>query len=492
MINKTKKEKLDRIYEKGINPYPNKFDIDSYSAVIKEKFKNLENGEHTKEKVSIAGRIMQNRIMGKAAFMHLLDTEGRIQLYFRQDDIGKEEYKKIKLFDIGDIIGVKGTAFKTKTGEVTIHVDSFEILTKSLAQLPEKWHGLQDQELRYRKRYIDLISNRDVFDFFITRAKFITNLRKFLDENKFLEVETPVLELVSGGADARPFITHHNTLNMDMYLRISLELHHKRLIVGGYERVYEIGKVFRNEGLSTQHLQEFTSLEFYAAYMDYNELMDFTEKFLQTVIKQTFNTLKINYNHKIIDFSKKWKKIDYTEIIKKETGIDLNKEDTKEKLISAIRKKGLKTDIDENLGRGRIMDQLYKQYVRPKLIQPCFLINHPVDISPLAKKHKDNPKLTQRFQLLVAGSEIVNAFTELNDPIDQKERFEEQMRLRAAGDEEAQMMDQDFVEALEIGMPPTAGFGLGIDRLLAILTDQPTIRDVVLFPMMKPEEEKRN
>ncbi|PIU02492.1 MAG: lysine--tRNA ligase [Candidatus Diapherotrites archaeon CG09_land_8_20_14_0_10_32_12] len=492
MINKTKKDKLDKIYEKGIDPYPSVFKVDSDSKEIKTKFKGLSKGEHTKKKVSIAGRIIQSRPMGKACFMNLLDREGKIQLYFRQDDIGKEQYENLKLLDIGDIIGIKGTVFMTKTGETTIHVDSFNLLAKSLAQLPEKWHGLQDQELRYRKRYIDLISNRDVFDFFITRAKFITNLRKFLDENKFLEVETPVLELVSGGADARPFITHHNTLNMDMYLRISLELHHKRLIVGGYERVYEIGKVFRNEGLSTQHLQEFTSLEFYAAYMDYNELMDFTEKFLQTVIKQTFNTLKINYNHKIIDFSKKWKKIDYTEIIKKETGIDLNKEDTKEKLISAIRKKGLKTDIDENLGRGRIMDQLYKQYVRPKLIQPCFLINHPVDISPLAKKHKDNPKLTQRFQLLVAGSEIVNAFTELNDPIDQKERFEEQMRLRAAGDEEAQMMDQDFVEALEIGMPPTAGFGLGIDRLLAILTDQPTIRDVVLFPMMKPEEEKRN
>ncbi len=491
MINKTKKEKLDRIYEKGIDPYPSVFKVDSDSNQIKTKFKDLEKGEHTKEKFSIAGRIMQNRPMGKACFMNLLDKQGKIQLYFRQDDIGKEEYRKLKLLDIGDIIGVKGTVFKTKTGEITIHVDSFKLLTKSLAQLPEKWHGLKDQELRYRKRYIDLISNREVFDFFITRAKFITNLRKFLEENKFLEVETPVLEKVPGGADAKPFITHHNTLDMNMYLRISLELHLKRLIVGGYERVYEIGKVFRNEGLSTQHLQEFTSLEFYVAYMDYNELMDFTERFLQTVIKQTFNTLKINYNKKTIDFSKKWKKIDYTEIMKKETGINLNKEDTKEKLISAIRKKGLKIDIDENLGRGRIMDQLYKQYVRAKLIQPCFLINHPIDISPLAKKHKDNPKLTQRFQLLVAGSEIVNAFTELNDPIDQRKRFEEQMRLRAEGDEEAQMMDEDFIEALEIGMPPTAGFGLGIDRLLAILTNQPTVREVILFPMMKPEEERK-
>jgi len=350
MINKTKKEKLDRIYEKGIDPYPSVFKVDSNSREIKAKFKSLSKGEHTKKKVSIAGRIIQNRPMGKATFMNLLDKEGKIQLYFRQDDIGKDEYKKLKLLDIGDIIGIKGTVFKTKTEEITIHVDSFKLLTKSLAQLPEKWHGLKDQELRYRKRYIDLISNRDVFDFFITRAKFITSLRKFLEENKFLEVETPVLEQVPGGADAKPFITHHNTLDMDMYLRISLELHLKRLIVGGYNRVYEIGKVFRNEGISTQHLQEFTSLEFYAAYMDYNELMDFTEKFLQTVIKQTFSTLKINYNNKTIDFSRKWKKIDYTEIMKKETGIDLNKEDTKEKLIKAIKEKHLKLDIDENLG----------------------------------------------------------------------------------------------------------------------------------------------
>ncbi|OIO62540.1 lysine--tRNA ligase [Candidatus Woesearchaeota archaeon CG1_02_33_12] len=491
MINKTKKEKLDRIYEKGINPYPNKFDIDSYSAVIKEKFKNLENGEHTKEKVSIAGRIMQNRIMGKAAFMHLLDTEGRIQLYFRQDDIGKEEYKKIKLFDIGDIIGVKGTAFKTKTGEVTIHVDSFEILTKSLAQLPEKWHGLKDQEIRYRKRYIDLISNPEVFELFKKRTDFVRNIRKFMEKKKFIEVETPVLEAVPGGADARPFITHHNTLDIDFYLRISLELHLKRLIVGGYERVFEIGKVFRNEGISTQHLQEFTLLEFYYAYIDYNELMDFTQELIQTVTKETFGTLKIKYQDKVIDFEGEWPRIDYTEIIKKKTGIDLNKEYTKEKLINAIKEKKLRVDIDENFGRGRIIDQLYKQYVRPDLFQPCFLINHPIDISPLAKKHKDNPKITQRFHLLVAGAEIVNAFSELNDPIDQRERFEEQMKLREAGDEEAQMIDEDFIEALEIGMPPTSGFGMGIDRFFSILTNQESVRDVVFFPMMKPESEDK-
>jgi len=487
MINKTKKEKLDRIYEKRINPYPNKFDVDSYSREIKEKFKDIEKGEHTKEKFSIAGRLMQNRIMGKAAFMHLLDSEGRIQIYFRQDDIGKEEYKKIKLLDIGDIIGVKGIVFKTKTGEVTIHVDSFQLLTKSLAQLPEKWHGLKDQELRYRKRYIDLISNRDVFNLFIKKTEFIKNIRKFLDEKNFMEVETPVLEAVPGGADAKPFITHHNTLDIDFYLRISLELHLKRLIVGGYDRVYEIGKVFRNEGMSTQHLQEFTLLEFYAAYMDYNDLMDFTEEFFKTIIKQTFGTLKIKFQNREINFEGKWPKIDYTKIIKEKTGIDLNRENTKEKLIKAIKEKHLKLDIDENLGRGRIMDQLYKEYIRPHLFQPCFLINHPIDISPLAKKHKDNPKLTQRLQMVVAGAEIVNAFSELNDPIDQRERFEEQMKLREAGDEEAQMIDEDFIEALEIGLPPTGGFGMGIDRFFSILTDQDTVREVVLFPMMKPE-----
>jgi len=489
MINKIKKEKLDRIYEKGIDPYPSIFNVDSDSNKIKTKFKNLEKGEHTKEKFSIAGRIMQNRPMGKICFMNLLDKEGKIQLYFRQDDIGKEEYKKLKLLDMGDIIGIKGTVFKTKTGEVTIHVDSFQILTKSLAQLPEKWHGLKDQELRYRKRYIDLISNRDVFNLFIKKTQFIKNIRKFLDQNNFMEVETPVLEAVPGGADARPFITHHNTLDIDFYLRISLELHLKRLIVGGYDRVYEIGKVFRNEGMSTQHLQEFTLLEFYAAYMDYNDLMDFTEDFFKTIIKQTFGTLKIKFQNKEINFEGKWPKIDYTKKIKEKTGIDLNKEDTKEKLVKAIKEKHLKLDIDENLGRGRIMDQLYKEYIRPHLFQPCFLINHPIDISPLAKKHKDNPKLTQRLQMVVAGAEIVNAFSELNDPIDQRARFEEQMKLREAGDEEAQMIDEDFIEALEIGLPPTGGFGMGIDRFFSILTDQDTVREVVLFPMMKPEED---
>jgi lysyl-tRNA synthetase class 2 len=490
MINKIKKDKLDRIYEKGIDPYPNKFNVNSYSNVIKEEFKNLEKGEHTKKKFSVAGRIMQNRMMGKATFMHLLDSEGDIQLYFRQDDIGKDEYKKIKLLDIGDIIGVNGTVFKTKTGEVTIHVDSFEILTKSLAQLPEKWHGLKDREIRYRKRYIDLISNRDVFEIFKKRTEFIKNIRKFMEKENFLEVETPILEAVPGGADARPFITHHNTLDIDFYLRISLELHLKRLIVGGYEKVFEIGKVFRNEGISTQHLQEFTLFEFYCAYINYNDLMDLTERLIKSILKETFGTLKIQYQGKTLDFSGEWPRVDYTEIVKKKTGIDLSKEDTKEKLIKAIKDKKLKVDIDESFGRGRIMDQLYKQYIRPDLFQPCFLINHPIDISPLAKKHKDNPKITQRLQLLVAGAEIVNAFSELNDPIDQRKRFEEQTKLREAGDEEAQMIDKDFIEALEIGMPPTGGFGMGIDRFFSILTNQESVRDVVFFPMMKPEEKE--
>ncbi|MDD5086608.1 MAG: lysine--tRNA ligase [Candidatus Nanoarchaeia archaeon] len=488
MINKIKKEKLDRIYEKGIDPYPNRFDVNSCSSALKEKFKKLEKGEHTEEKVSVAGRIMQNRMMGKATFMQLLDSKGNIQLYFRQDDIGKDEYKKIKLLDIGDIIGVNGTVFKTKTGEVTVHVDSFEILTKSLAQLPEKWHGLKDQEIRYRKRYIDLISNREVFELFKKRTEFIKNIRKFMDKEDFMEVETPVLEAVPGGADARPFITHHNTLDIDFYLRISLELHLKRLVVGGYERVYELGKVFRNEGISTQHLQEFTLLEFYCAYIDYKDLMDLTERLIKSVLKETFGTLEVKYQGKTLDFSGEWPRIEYTEIIKKKTGIDLNKEDTKEKLIKAIKDKNLKLDVDEGFGRGRIMDQLYKQYVRPDLFQPCFLINQPIDISPLAKKHKDNPKLTQRFFLLVAGAEIVNAFSELNDPIDQRQRFEEQMNLREAGDDEAQMIDEDFIEALEIGMPPTGGFGMGIDRFFSILTNQESVRDIVFFPMMKPEE----
>ena len=424
--------------------------------------------------------------MGKASFFTLQDLSGKIQLFGSKDNV--KNYNLLKKLDRGDIVGVKGVVFKTKRGEVTIDIKSFELLTKSLSNLPEKWKGLVDQELRYRNRFTDLIANRDVFDFFLARTKFIQNVRKFMDKHDFMEVETPVLEATTGGAEAKPFITKHNTLEVDLFLSISLELHLNRLMVGGFERVYELAKVFRNEGMSSEHLQEFTMLEFYYGYIDYEELMKFVQKFYQTVIKETFGILKFKYNEKKLDFSGKWKKVDYVSIVKKETGIDILKENTKEKLLKAIKAKKLKVKVEKFAGRGRVIDQLYKAYVRPKLIQPCFLVNHPVVISPLAKKKIDNPELTERFQILIAGSEVGNGFSELNDPIDQRKRFEEQAKLRDKGDEEAQMMDENFVEALEMGMPPTSGFGVGIDRLLMILTDQPSVRDVVLFPTMRPSK----
>lgn len=487
MIDKSKLDKLNNLYSQGINPFPNKYNKKHFAGEIVNKFeKKIKPGGRTKTSVSVAGRVLTARVMGKASFFTLQDLSGKIQLFGSKDNV--KNYNLLKKLDRGDIIGVKGVVFKTKRGEVTIDIRSFELLTKSLANLPEKWKGLVDQELRYRNRFTDLVSNREVFDFFLARTKFIQNVRKFMDKHDFMEVETPVLEATTGGAEAKPFITKHNTLDVNLFLRISLELHLKRLMVGGFERVYELAKVFRNEGMSSEHLQEFTMLEFYYGYIDYQELMKFVQKFYQTIIKDTFGTLKFKYNKNNLDFGGQWKKVDYVSIVKKETGIDILKENTKEKLLKAIKAKKLKVDVEKFAGRGRVIDQLYKAYVRPKLIQPCFLINHPVVISPLAKKQVDNLELTERFQVLIAGSEVGNGFSELNDPIDQRKRFEEQAKLREGGDEEAQMMDENFVEALELGMPPTSGFGVGIDRLLMILTDQPSVRDVVLFPTMKPRE----
>ena len=486
MIDSSKFQKLNNLYDQGINPFPNKFKKKHFAKDIVSKYSKLKDGEHTKNTVSVAGRIMTTRVMGKAAFFTLQDQSGKIQLFGSKDNL--KNYNLLKKLDRGDIVGVKGIVFKTKRGEVSIDVKSYDLLTKSLANLPEKWKGLVDQELRYRKRFTDLVANREVFELFLKRTEFTKNLRTFMDKNGFMEVETPVLENTTGGAEAKPFITYHNTLDFDLYMRISLELHLKRLMVGGFERVYELGKVFRNEGMSPEHLQEFTLLEFYYGYIDYEELMKFVQDMYQTTIKETFGNLKIKYKDEVLNFGGNWKKIDYVDIVKKETGIDILKENTKEKLVKAIKTKKLKVDYEKFAGRGRVIDQLYKAYVRPKLVQPCFLINHPVVISPLAKKQEKNPELTERFQILIAGSEIGNGFSELNDPIDQKERFKEQASLRESGDEEAQMMDENFIEALEIGMPPTSGFGVGIDRLLMILMDQPTIRDVVLFPTMKPSE----
>jgi len=474
-------DKLARIKKLGIDPYPA---ICERTHAIKSALDDFENLSSNNQEITLAGRLMTVREHGALTFSDIEDQSGKIQLFFKKDEVGKEAYEMIGNLDIGDFIQASGILFTTKKGERTVSVKKYKILAKSLLPLPEKWHGLNDEETRYRKRYLDLIINKDVRNLFLKRTEFINNIREYLNKNNYLEVETPVLENIPGGADAEPFITHHNKLDIDLYLRISLELHLKRLIVGGFEKIYELGRVFRNEGMSTQHLQEFTMLEFYWAYADYESLMTFTEDFYTTVIQKTFGSLEIKYQDATLNFKAPWPRIDYREIVLKESGVDIDLYPTKEDMQKIAREKGMKAD--PKAGRGRLIDQLYKKLVRPKLIQPCFLINHPLDISPLAKKKDDDQTKTQRFQVLIAGAEIGNGFSELNDPIDQKERFEMQDKLRAEGDAEAQRMDEDFVEALEYGMPPTAGFGVGIDRFFTILTNQESIRDTVFFPMMRP------
>lgn len=469
----------------GINPYPAK---SFWTHKISEAILNAEKFEKESQIVTLVGRLRALRGHGGSIFANIADEFGAFQIYFKKDELSSEQWSLVGLFDVGDFIQVTGKVFTTKKGEKTLLVSDCKILVKSLLPLPEKWHGLQDEELRFRKRYLDLIMNDDVKQLFRKKSKFIKNIRNFFDRNGYMEVETPVLEAIPGGADAEPFITHHNTLDIDLYLRISLELHLKRLLVGGYEKIYEIGKVFRNEGMDTQHLQEFTMLEFYWAYADYNDLMEFTEKFYMDIIQKTFGTLEIKYKDHVLNFKAPWPRIDYREIILKEAGVDIDLYPTKEAMQKVVKEKGIK--VDPAAGRGRLIDQLYKKLVRPKLIQPSFLINEPLDVSPLAKKMDNDKTKTQRFHVLVAAAEVGNAFSELNDPVDQKERFEVQAKLRLGGDPEAQMMDEDFVEALEYGMPPTAGFGVGIDRLFMILADQESIRDVVFFPTMRPKEQK--
>ncbi len=479
-------DKLARIKKAGINPYPA---ICERTHAIKSALDDFESLSGNNQEIALAGRLRTVREHGALTFSDIEDQSGKIQLFFKKDEVGKEAYEMISNLDIGDFIQASGILFTTKKGERTLGVKKYKILAKSLLPLPEKWHGLSDEEIRYRKRYLDLIMNKDVRDLFLKRTEFINNIREYLNKNNYLEVETPVLENIPGGADAEPFITHHNKLDIDLYLRISLELHLKRLIVGGFEKIYEMGRVFRNEGMSTQHLQEFTMLEFYQAYADYEDLMKFVEDFYVAIIKKTFGTLEIKYQEKVLDFKTPWPRIDYSDVVLKESGVDIDKYPTKESMQKVLQEKGIK--IDPKAGKGRLIDQLYKKLVRPKLFQPCLLINHPLDISPLAKKKDDDKSKVQRFQVLIAGAEIGNGFSELNDPIDQKERFEAQAKLRAEGDAEAQMMDKDFVEALEYGMPPTAGFGVGIDRFFMILANQESIRDTVFFPMMKPKEDKK-
>ncbi|MFA5176479.1 MAG: lysine--tRNA ligase [Candidatus Nanoarchaeia archaeon] len=486
-----KKDKVNELRKLNIDPYPHKFSIDSYSEKIIKENSKLKEEEKTNKKVKIAGRIVSLRPMGKAAFGNLQDSTGRIQFYIKEDNIGEKEYSIFKrLIDIGDIIGIEGTIFRTKMGEISIWVKKYELLTKSLRILPEKWHGLQDTEIRYRKRYIDLIANPKVKETFIIRSKIIKCIRQFLDEKGFLEVETPILQTVYGGAAAKPFTTFHNELNSDLYLRISPELHLKRLLVGGFEKVYEVSKNFRNESIDSFHNPEFTSIELYEAYADYEYLMKLTEDMLSKILMQTNGKLEIDYQGTKLNFKAPFKRIKFRDLILKESDIDIDKFRDFETLSNEIRKKKLKeVDITKVKHYGALLDELYKRICRPKIIQPTFLIDYPVEMIPLAKRNQKDERKVNIFQLLVNGAEITKAYDELNDPEDQRERLEEQQKLIKKGDEEAQPMDEDFVEALEYGMPPAGGLGLGIDRLVMLVTNSPSIKEVILFPQMKPEKE---
>lgn len=479
-------QKLNDLLQQGINPFPAKTNRSHTTLAVNKEFDKLSKDETT---VDLVGRIRLLRRHGGSTFARIEDESGSIQLFFNKKVLGEESYNLLKLLDVADFISVSGTLFTTKTDEKTVEVKNFFIISKAVRPLPEKWHGLKDHEERIRHRYIDLIMNSEVKDTFRLRSKFIKEIRSFMETEGFIEVETPVLENVPGGAEAEPFITHHNALDIDLYLRISLELHLKRLIIGGFEKVYEIGKVFRNEGISPQHLQEFTLVEFYIAYADNEKLMEFVEMLYQTVIKNTFGKLFIQYKNEQLDFSGKWPRYDYIELFKDCAGINLDKITTVEKLKKEVKEKNLGIKIEPNVGLGRLIDQVYKKVVRPTLVQPCFLINHPTIISPLAKQYADNPNKVERHQVLIAGAEVGNGFSELNDPLDQAKRFQDQMKLREAGDKEAQMIDEEFLVALEHGMPPTAGFGVGIDRLFSILANQESIRDVVFFPTTRPKNE---
>lgn len=478
-----RREKLNELINSGKNPYLiEKFDYTHHSTEIKEDFDELDG-----QKVAVAGRIMSRRGHGKVSFLDLQDSKGKIQIFVKFDLVGEEIYKELSLYDIGDIIGVNGEVFKTRSGEISVRANNILLLSKSLQILPEKFHGLKDQDLRYRQRYVDLIVNPEVKETFILRTKIVKAIREYLDDRDFLEVETPILNTIAGGANARPFITHHNTLDIDMYLRIANELYLKRLIVGGFEKVYEMGRMFRNEGMSPKHNPEFTSIELYQAYVDYEEMMRLTEELIAFVAEKTLGTLKINYQGQEIDFTPPWQRLDMAEAIKQYTGVDFSTINTDEEAIAIAKAKGLQ--IKEGMTRGHIINEFFEEFCEVHLIQPTFITGHPVEVSPLAKRNPEDPRKTNRFEAFINTWEIANAFSELNDPIDQRQRFEEQVRQKELGDSEAHPMDNDFINAIEVGLPPTGGLGIGIDRLIILLTNQPSIRDVILFPTMKPLDE---
>ena len=479
---KVRREKLDKLKEEGKNPYEiTKFNRTHTSKQIIDNYDELEGKD-----VTVAGRIMAKRIMGKASFCHIQDSEGKIQSYVSINDLGEESYKAFKEDDIGDIIGITGFVFKTRTGEISIHAKEVTLLSKSLKPLPEKFHGLKDTDLRYRQRYVDLIVNPEVKETFILRSKIISNIRKILEEKGYLEVETPILNTISGGATARPFITHHNTLDIDMYLRIALELNLKRLIVGGYDKVFEIGRVFRNEGMDIRHNPEFTMLELYAAFEDYNDMMNITEELFSRTAKEVLGTTKITYGEQEIDLAPGWKRISMIDSIKEVTGIDFNEIKTDEEAVALAKERKIIIPDTTKETRGDVISLFFDEYVEKTLIQPTFIYDYPVEISPLAKRSVKDNRLTERFEVFIGGREYGNAFSELNDPIDQYERFKKQVEARNAGDEEAGMMDEDYIQALEIGLPPTGGLGIGIDRFVMLLTNEASIRDVLFFPTMKP------
>lgn len=495
-----RREKLTQLNELGVNPYPYSFEVTHYSKNIKADKTLVRDQELNtdSESVSIAGRVMTRRIMGKAAFFNLQDSEGTIQVYIRRDDVGIEAYNTVfkKMVDIGDIVGIKGFVFKTRTGETTVHAEEFEFLTKTLRPIPipkeveneegEKviYDAFADKELRYRQRYVDLIVNPEVRDTFKMRTQVVQTMREFMNKEGYLEVETPILQPIYGGAAARPFVTHHNTLDMDLYLRIANELYLKRLIVGGFDGVYEFSKDFRNEGLSRFHNPEFTQVELYVAYKDYHWMMDFTEKMIEQVALTLHGSTKVHVGDHEIDFKSPWPRVPMFDAIEKETGHNLYGKSLEE--LRPIAKE-LHIQMDESFGVAKIIDEIFGEYVEPKLIQPTFITDYPVEMSPLTKKHRDKEGLVERFECICNGKEIANAYSELNDPIDQRKRLEEQAALRDGGDLEAMTIDEDFIRALEYGMPPTAGIGIGIDRLSMIMTNSDSIRDVLFFPQMKPE-----
>ncbi len=483
---KIRREKLAELQEAGSDPFQQvRFARTHYTTDVKDNFDEMEG-----KTVRLAGRMMSKRIMGKASFSDLSDRYGRVQMYVKRDNLGDEAYKGFKKLDIGDIVGIEGEVFRTQKGEISVMVKSLTLLSKNLIPLPEKWHGLKDTDMRYRQRYVDLIINPEVRDTFEKRSAIVREIRNFMDSRGFMEVETPCLNTIAGGAAARPFITHHNALDIDMYMRIATELHLKRLIVGGMEQVYEIGRIFRNEGMDTRHNPEFTTIELYQAYTDYNGMMDITEDMVIHVCEKVLGTTKVTYQGTELDFSKGWKRITMADAVKEYSGLDFMNMNGEEALV-AVKAKGLTPEAGKE-SWGDLLAFCYEEFVEENLMQPTFITDYPVEVSPLAKRKASDPRLTERFECFVYGRELCNAFSELNDPIDQKQRFERQVELRNAGDDEANMMDTDFICALEYGMPPTGGMGMGIDRLVMFLTDSASIRDVLLFPTMKPLDAKKN